>query len=220
MRRFGAQNTACSSAASRVRSLPIASARGSAFSLTVACRRGCCPHAFARSRLFGDRRADYAPSFRARGVWSLSRSGRTSEGGCSASKAASLVQLAIAWGLRLPALTAVLVGAKNPNQVQEHLGGVDLELGPDEISRIERFRSQRLRANQTSLRSHHRGRERLSRAGKRERRRLYVPQTVQDDGFRRDGRRRPRLIRWSTRASAAPGHVDHYQGPVEYDRLP
>ena len=153
MRRFGAQNTACSSAASRARSLPFASARGSAFSLTVACRRGCCPHAFARSRLFGDRRADYAPSFRARGVWSLSRSGRTSEGGCSASKAASLVQLAIAWGLRLPALTAVLVGAKNPNQVQEHLGGVDLELGPDEISRIERFCSQRLRANQTSLRS-------------------------------------------------------------------
>lgn len=55
----------------------------------------------------------------------------------AASKEASLVQLAIAWGLRLPALTAVLVGAKNPNQVQEHLGGVDLELGPDEISRID-----------------------------------------------------------------------------------
>ena len=55
----------------------------------------------------------------------------------AASKEVSLVQLAIAWVLRLPALTTVLVGAKNPNQVQEHLGAVDLELSPDEIHRID-----------------------------------------------------------------------------------
>ena len=55
----------------------------------------------------------------------------------AADKNVSLVQLAIAWVMRIPALTTVLVGAKNPQQVQEHLGAVDLELSPDDLSRID-----------------------------------------------------------------------------------
>ena len=55
----------------------------------------------------------------------------------AADKNVSLVQLAIACVMRIPALTTVLVGAKNPQQVQEHLGAVDLELNPKDLNRID-----------------------------------------------------------------------------------
>ena len=55
----------------------------------------------------------------------------------AADKGVSLVQLAIAWAIRIPTLTTVLVGAKNPQQVQEHLGAVDLEIDHDELKRID-----------------------------------------------------------------------------------
>ena len=57
-------------------------------------------------------------------------------------KGLSLVQLAIAWILRLPAVTCVLVGAKNPQQVQEHLGAVGVRLAPEELARIEAILSE------------------------------------------------------------------------------
>ena len=52
-------------------------------------------------------------------------------------KELSLVQLTIAWLLRLPAVTCVLVGAKTPAQVEEQLGGVDVSFGDDELARID-----------------------------------------------------------------------------------
>ena len=52
-------------------------------------------------------------------------------------KGLSLVQLAIAWLLRLPAITCVLIGAKNPAQVAEHIGAVGVTFSNDELTRIE-----------------------------------------------------------------------------------
>jgi aryl-alcohol dehydrogenase-like predicted oxidoreductase len=47
------------------------------------------------------------------------------------------VQFAIAWQLRLPEITCVLVGAKNPQQVQEHLGAADVHFSDEELARID-----------------------------------------------------------------------------------
>jgi aryl-alcohol dehydrogenase-like predicted oxidoreductase len=55
----------------------------------------------------------------------------------AAAKELSLIQLAIAWLLRLPAITCVLVGAKNPSQVKDHLGAVGVTLSGDELEDIE-----------------------------------------------------------------------------------
>ena len=55
----------------------------------------------------------------------------------AAARGLSLVQLSIAWILRLPALTCVLVGAKNPQQLSGHLGAVGVEFSPEELARID-----------------------------------------------------------------------------------
>jgi aryl-alcohol dehydrogenase-like predicted oxidoreductase len=52
-------------------------------------------------------------------------------------KGISLVQLAIAWQLRLPAITCVLVGAKSPAQVEEHGKAAEVRFSDDELARIE-----------------------------------------------------------------------------------
>ena len=52
------------------------------------------------------------------------------------------VQLAIAWILRLPAITCVLVGAKNPGQVRDHLGSVGVEFTDDELAHIDAARAR------------------------------------------------------------------------------
>ena len=52
-------------------------------------------------------------------------------------KGLSLVQLAVAWPLRLPAVTCVLVGAKDPGQVQEHVAAAEVTFTPGELARIE-----------------------------------------------------------------------------------
>jgi aryl-alcohol dehydrogenase-like predicted oxidoreductase len=52
-------------------------------------------------------------------------------------KGLTLVQLAIAWVLRLPALTCALVGAKNPAQVEEHLGAVGVTFSEDELAYVD-----------------------------------------------------------------------------------
>ena len=51
---------------------------------------------------------------------------------------ATLVQLAIAWCLAQPGVTACIVGARRPDQLEEQLGGVDLahRLTPDDLRRI------------------------------------------------------------------------------------
>jgi aryl-alcohol dehydrogenase-like predicted oxidoreductase len=52
-------------------------------------------------------------------------------------KGLSMVQLSIAWILRIPAVTCVLVGAKNPNQLMEHLGGLNIKFTDSELQRID-----------------------------------------------------------------------------------
>ena len=49
----------------------------------------------------------------------------------------TLIQLAIGWQLRLPGITCVLVGAKTPEQVAEHVGGQGWRLTDTELQTIE-----------------------------------------------------------------------------------
>ena len=53
------------------------------------------------------------------------------------SKGLGLIQLAVAWLLRLPAITCVLVGAKSPPQLEDHLGAVGVTFDDDELARIK-----------------------------------------------------------------------------------
>ena len=55
----------------------------------------------------------------------------------AAEKNITLVQLAIAWLLRREEVTCVLVGAKNPAQVKEHVGAAEVEFADGELERIE-----------------------------------------------------------------------------------
>ena len=52
-------------------------------------------------------------------------------------KGISLVQLAIAWTLRLPVVSCTLVGAKNPRQLSEHVRAAAVKLSAAELERIE-----------------------------------------------------------------------------------
>ena len=54
-------------------------------------------------------------------------------------KGLTLFQLAIAWLLRLPAVTCVLVGAKNVSQVEGYSGAVGVAFSDDELARIEKI---------------------------------------------------------------------------------
>ena len=49
----------------------------------------------------------------------------------------SLIQLAIAWTLRLPVVTCTLVGAKNVGQMKEQMGAVGMKLSAADLVRIE-----------------------------------------------------------------------------------
>ena len=52
-------------------------------------------------------------------------------------KGINMVQLAIAWILRQDAVTCVLVGAKTPEQIRDHLGAIAVELTEEDLTRIE-----------------------------------------------------------------------------------
>ena len=65
----------------------------------------------------------------------LAVAGRLSE--VARDKGISLVQLAIAWLLRLDAITSVLVGAKNPQQVEEQAGAAGVPFDDDELAHID-----------------------------------------------------------------------------------
>lgn len=58
-------------------------------------------------------------------------------GQVAADRGISLVQLAIAWCLRQRAVSCVLVGAKSPEQVREHVGAAAVTLTADELARID-----------------------------------------------------------------------------------
>ena len=57
----------------------------------------------------------------------------------AADKNITMVQFAIAWLLRREEVTCVLVGAKNSDQVKEHVGAADVEFSDDELERIEKI---------------------------------------------------------------------------------
>jgi aryl-alcohol dehydrogenase-like predicted oxidoreductase len=46
-------------------------------------------------------------------------------------------QVAVAWVLRNPAVTAAIVGARNAQQVEKNVGAVELELSDEEVAEIE-----------------------------------------------------------------------------------
>ena len=52
---------------------------------------------------------------------------------------ASPAEVAIAWTLLHPAVTAAIVGARRPDQVDGVVGAADLKLGDDEVGEIEEF---------------------------------------------------------------------------------
>ncbi len=53
------------------------------------------------------------------------------------SKGISLIQLAISWVLRQEVVSCVLVGAKSPQQVEEHLGAVGIRFDETELQEID-----------------------------------------------------------------------------------
>lgn len=57
----------------------------------------------------------------------------------AADKNMTVVQLAIAWLLRREEVTCVLVGAKNSDQVKEHVGAADVAFSDDELECIEKI---------------------------------------------------------------------------------
>jgi aryl-alcohol dehydrogenase-like predicted oxidoreductase len=58
-------------------------------------------------------------------------------------KGISLLQLAIAWALRLPAISSVLVGAKNPAQIADYLEATTVVLKEEDLCRIDRILEDR-----------------------------------------------------------------------------
>jgi aryl-alcohol dehydrogenase-like predicted oxidoreductase len=46
-------------------------------------------------------------------------------------------QVAVAWVLRNPAVTAAIVGARNAQQVEKNVGAVELQLSDEEVAEIE-----------------------------------------------------------------------------------
>jgi aryl-alcohol dehydrogenase-like predicted oxidoreductase len=51
----------------------------------------------------------------------------------------SAAEVAIAWTLRHPAVTAAIVGGRRPDQVDGIIGAAEFRLGEDELERIEGF---------------------------------------------------------------------------------
>ena len=51
-------------------------------------------------------------------------------------------EVAIAWTLRQPAVTAAIVGGRRPDQVDDIIGAAELRLSEDELDRIESFLTQ------------------------------------------------------------------------------
>jgi aryl-alcohol dehydrogenase-like predicted oxidoreductase len=53
-------------------------------------------------------------------------------------------EVAIAWTLRHPAVTAAIVGFRSPQQVAGVIGAMDFRIAPEEIAEIAAFRQQRM----------------------------------------------------------------------------
>ncbi len=51
-------------------------------------------------------------------------------------KNVSVAQVALAWLLHQPAVTSVIIGAKNTDQLQDNLKAVDVVLNEDELKKL------------------------------------------------------------------------------------
>lgn len=51
--------------------------------------------------------------------------------------------LAIAWALRRPELTAAIVGARKPSQIEETVGGAGWKLSPNDLAAIDALLARR-----------------------------------------------------------------------------
>ena len=63
--------------------------------------------------------------------------------GIAAERGLSVVELALAWALRIPQMAAALVGATDPNQVEIAAGAAEIDLSDDELLRIDRLLADR-----------------------------------------------------------------------------
>jgi aryl-alcohol dehydrogenase-like predicted oxidoreductase len=57
-------------------------------------------------------------------------------------KGVSLVQMALAWILRLPEISSVLVGGKSAEQVAEHVGAASIDFTEEDLHRIDTILTQ------------------------------------------------------------------------------
>jgi aryl-alcohol dehydrogenase-like predicted oxidoreductase len=53
-------------------------------------------------------------------------------------------QVAVAWVLRNPAVTAAIVGARSSQQVEQNVGAADLDLSDEDVAEIEGINEQKL----------------------------------------------------------------------------
>ena len=53
------------------------------------------------------------------------------------SKNVSVAQIALAWLLHQPAVTSVIIGAKNTEQLTQNLNAVDVQLTEDELKQLD-----------------------------------------------------------------------------------
>jgi aryl-alcohol dehydrogenase-like predicted oxidoreductase len=52
-------------------------------------------------------------------------------------RGASVAQVALAWLLHQPQVTSVIVGAKRPEQLADNIGATKLQLGPEDLAKID-----------------------------------------------------------------------------------
>ena len=86
-------------------------------------------------------RAKYAPQFlRSEDMSPKTMATLTRLGGIAKSRGQSLAQMAIAWILRLPEITSVLMGASRPEQITENCQALqNLEFSSDELTTIDKL---------------------------------------------------------------------------------
>jgi aryl-alcohol dehydrogenase-like predicted oxidoreductase len=58
----------------------------------------------------------------------------------------SVAELALAWVLRRPEVTAAIVGARRPSQIEETIGAADKVLPPEAVQAIEGLLNTRVKA--------------------------------------------------------------------------
>jgi aryl-alcohol dehydrogenase-like predicted oxidoreductase len=60
----------------------------------------------------------------------------------AARRGRTVAQLAIQWVLRHPGVSAVIVGARRPSQIEQDVGGDGWDLSPDDLAEIDRVMTE------------------------------------------------------------------------------